>query len=156
MPHSVPPRAAGGQRSWKVNEFIKHYFRNKNVFTNLERILQNDKYRILRQASRASPPSLICPSPTRDHLNATETGDDGLEEGSNDQDEKRDDNNDDDGGSDNEDSGLREFAARLRYQGERDIPRHLQPLQLEARCSNFKSHSDEMRSDMATSSSSTG
>ena len=95
-------------------------------------------------------------SPTKDHLNATEIADDGLEEESNDQDDKGDDNNDDEGGSDNEDSGLREFAARLRDQGERDIPPHLQPLQLEARCSNFKSHSDEMRSDVATSSSSTG
>ena len=95
---------------------------------------------------------MICPSPTRDHHNATEIGEDELEEDSNDQKDNEGDGNHDD----DEDSGLREFAARLRGEGERDIPRHLQPLQLEARCSNFRSHSDEMRSDVATSSSSTG
>ena len=99
---------------------------------------------------------MIFPSPTRDDLNSTEIDDDGLEEESNDHDDNKEDNDHDEGDCDNEDSGLREFAARLRDQGERDIPPHLQPLQLEARCSNFKSHCDDIRSDMATSSSSTG
>ena len=70
-----------------------------------------------------------------------------------------DDDDDDDLNRESEypigDSGFREFEDRLRDH-ENDIPRHLQPLQLEARCSNFKSYRDEMRSGATTSSSSTG
>ena len=89
---------------------------------------------IFRMSASASPPRLVCT--TNDHEQQTSTVDTepeggesppGLEDGGG--------LLDDPAVVDNDSPVFRELSARLRDCGEGDIPRHLQPLQLETKSS---------------------